>query len=188
MEKKNSKKKVLWGLGILFILLVIIVIIYFVIGYKNDQIESKKKIDSVITSSNNFKTHIDSFNKERDNFYQVVMKDMYYEDLKNNDTKYKEIISNYTKTIEPLEDDYKELKDKCVDVLYPDVSVNNKCEAFVIGYEKAINSYVSDIKKYNENIKDYNDVLEENDTKIEEVKLTIDYIDVDGDRKYLGKN
>ena len=36
------------------------------------------------------------------------MKDMYYEDLKNNDTKYKEIISNYTKTIEPLEDDYKE--------------------------------------------------------------------------------
>ena len=37
-------------------------------------------------------------------------------------------------------------------------------------------------------IKDYNDVLEENDTKIEEVKLTIDYIDVDGDRKYLGKN
>ena len=100
----------------------------------------------------------------------------------------KEIISNYTKTIEPLEDDYKELKDKCVDVLYPDVSVNNKCEAFVIGYEKAINSYVSDIKKYNENIKDYNDILEENDTKIEEVKLTIDYIDVDGDRKYLGKN
>mgnify|MGYP004503109517 CR=1 FL=1 len=178
MEKKSSKKKVLWVLGILFILLVIIVIIYFVIGYKNDQIESKKKIDSVITSYNNFKTHIDSFNKERDNFYQVVMKDMYYEDLKNNDTK----------TIEPLEDDYKELKDKCVDVLYPDVSVNNKCEAFVIGYEKAINSYVSDIKKYNENIKDYNDVLEENDTKIEEVKLTIDYIDVDGDRKYLGKN
>ena len=113
---------------------------------------------------------------------------MYYEDLKNNDTKYKEIISNYTKTIEPLEDDYKELKDNCVDVLYPDVSVNNKCEAFVIGYEKAINSYVSDIKKYNENIKDYHDVLEENDTKIEEVKLTIDYIDVDGDRKYLGKN
>ena len=86
MEKKSSKKKVLWGLGILFILLVIIVIIYFVIGYKNDQIESKKKIDSVITSYNNFKTHIDSFNKERDNFYQVVMKDMYYEDLKNNDT------------------------------------------------------------------------------------------------------
>ena len=80
------------------------------------------------------------------------------------------------------------LKDKCVDVLYPDVSVNNKCEAFVIGYEKAINSYVSDIKKYNENIKDYNDVLEETDTKIEEVKLTVDYIDVDGDRKYLGKN
>ena len=107
MEKKSSKKKVLWGLGILFILLVIIVIIYFVIGYKNDQIESKKKIDSVITSYNNFKTHIDSFNKERDNFYQVVMKDMYYEDLKNNDTKYKEIISTYTKTIEPLEDDYK---------------------------------------------------------------------------------
>lgn len=87
MEKKSSKKKVLWGLGILFILLVIIVIIYF-----------------------------------------------------------------------------------------------------VIGYEKAINSYVSDIKKYNENIKDYNDVLEENDTKIEEVKLTTNYIDVDGDRKYLGKN
>ena len=80
------------------------------------------------------------------------------------------------------------MKDKCVDVLYPDVSVNNKCEAFVIGYEKAINSYVSDIKKYNENIKDYNDVLEENDTKIEEVKLTTNYIDVDGDRKYLGKN
>ena len=64
MEKKSSKKKVLWGLGILFILLVIIVIIHFVIGYKNDQIESKKKIDSVITSYNNFKTHIDSFNKD----------------------------------------------------------------------------------------------------------------------------
>ena len=116
MEKKSSKKKVLWGLGILFILLVIIVIIYFVIGYKNDQIESKKKIDSVITSYNNFKTHIDSFNKERDNFYQVVMKDMYYEDLKNNDTKYKEIIESYTETIAPLEEDYKALKDKCVDI------------------------------------------------------------------------
>lgn len=188
MEKKSSKKIVLWALGGVFLLLIIIVVIYFIIGYKNDQIESKKKIDSVITSYNTFKLHIDSFNKERDNFYQEVMKDMYYEDLKNNDIKYKEIINNYSKTIEPLEEDYKVLKDKCVDVLYPDVSVNNKCEAFVIGYEKAINSYVSDIKKYNENIKDYNDVLEETDTKIEEIKLTIDYIDVDGDRKYLGKN
>ena len=86
MDKKNSKKKVLWALGIVFLLLVIVVIIYFVIGYRNDQIESKKKIDSVISSYNTFKEHIDNFNKERDNFYQVVMKDMYYEDLKNNVT------------------------------------------------------------------------------------------------------
>ena len=50
MDKKNSKKKVLWALGIVFLLLVIVVIIYFIIGYRNDQIESKKKIDSVISS------------------------------------------------------------------------------------------------------------------------------------------
>ncbi len=188
MDKKNSKKKVLWALGIVFLLLVIVVIIYFIIGYRNDQIESKRKIDSVIKSYDVFKGHIDSFNKERDNFYQVVMKDMYYEDLKNNDTKYKEVIANYSITIAPLEEDYKTLKDKCIDVLYPDISVNNKCEAFIIGYEKAINSYVSDIEKYNENIKDYNELLDENGEKLETVKLTVDYIDVDGDRKYLGKN
>ena len=52
MDRKNSKKKVLWALGIVFLLLVIVVIIYFVIGYRNDQIESKKKIDSVISSYN----------------------------------------------------------------------------------------------------------------------------------------
>ena len=92
-------------------LAVIVVIIYFIIGYRNDQIESKKKIDSVISSYNTFKEHIDNFNKERDNFYQVVMKDMYYEDLKNNDTKYKEIIESYTETIAPLEEDYKALKE-----------------------------------------------------------------------------
>ncbi len=190
MEVKHHNKH----LGIIiflgFMLIVIGIISYVVINYSNDQAEVKKRMEVVINSYDTFKAHVDDFNNIRDQIYNEVMKDMYYQTLGDNDLYYKELFESYSDSLEGIDGDYKEIKNYCINVLYPDASVNNKCEAIIIGYEEVVNIYVSNVKSYNKNISSYNKWLSDNnssDSKLEKIKLDRDYLDVNGDREYKGK-
>ena len=189
MEKKKKRALII---GIVFLVLVLFVILYLVIVYKNEQNEMRARMKEVESGYTIFKEHITSYNSARDTLYKEAMQDMFYATLKEKDARNKELFQVYDNTITLLDSDYKNLKDKCMDVLYPDVSVNNKCEAFLLGYEEAINTYVADVENYNKNITSYNAYLEDTNNTVDlplvKLEKKKDYIDVDGDHKYLGKD
>lgn len=191
MEAKHQNNK---HLGIMifigFLLIVIGVISYVIINYNNDQAEVKKRMDVVRESYEEFKTDVESFNKVRDNIYNEVMGDTYYQTIKDNDKHYKELYQNYSDNLEKIDKDYSKVSDKCINVLHPDADVNNKCEAIVSGYEEVVNTYISDVNSYNVIIDSYNKWLSDNnssDSKLEKIKLDRDYLDINGDREYNGK-
>ena len=190
MNNKKNQHRIIIILAIFFIAIILGIIAYFVINYTNDQNEMKARMDEVEEGYNTFKEHIDSFNAARDNVYKEAMQDMYYDTLKENDLHYKELLTTYEGTLESLDQDYENLKGKCTDVLYPNVSINNKCEAFVIGYEEAMNTFVSDVERYNKNIEAYNEWLKEEgktDTELVTYETKRTYVDIVGDREYRGK-
>ena len=191
MEAKHQNNK---HLGIMifigFLLIVIGVISYVIINYNNDQAEVKKRMDVVRESYEEFKTDVESFNKVRDNIYNEVMGDTYYQTIKDNDKHYKELYQNYSDNLEKIDKDYSKVSDKCINVLHPDADVNNKCEAIVAGYEEVVNTYISDVNSYNALIDSYNKWLNDNnssDSKLEKIKLDRDYLDINGDREYNGR-
>lgn len=188
VKKRNKHLGIMILIG--FLLIVIGIISYIIINYNDDQAEVKKRMDIVLNTYDTFKTDVDSFNTIRDNIYNEVLQDMYYETLKNNDTRFKELFNSYKKSLEVIDKDYKKIEDKCINVLHPNADVNNKCEAMIVGYEEVVNTYISDVESYNKNITSYNSFLKETnstDTSLEEIKLDRDYLDVNGDREYNGK-
>ena len=188
VKKRNRHLGIMILVG--FLLIVIGIISYIVINYNSDQAEVKKRMDAVVNTYSTFKTDVEKFNTIRDNIYTEVMQDMYYETLKNNDARYKELFNSYKEALKTIDKDYNIIEDKCVNVLHPKADVNNKCEAMIDGYEEVVNTYISDVESYNKNIKAYNNYLKENnstDKALEEIKLDRDYLDVNGDREYLGK-
>ena len=188
VKKRNKHLGIMILIG--FLLIVIGIISYVIINYNDDQAEVKKRMDIVLNTYDTFKNDVNSFNTIRDNIYNEVLQDMYYETLKNNDTRFKELFNGYKESLEVIDKDYKKIEDKCINVLHPNADVNNKCEAMIVGYEEVVNTYISDVESYNKNITSYNSFLKETnstDTSLEEIKLDRDYLDVNGDREYNGK-
>ena len=191
MEVKHHSKKL--GIMILigFLLIVIGIISYIIINYNSDQAEVKKRMEAVRDSYEAFKTDVESFNSIRDNIYiNVFTDDMYYQTLKDNDASFKELYKSYSDSLDKIDKDYDDVKDKCINVLHPEADVNNKCEAIVSSYEEVVNTYISDVNNYNNLITSYNKWLSDtnsSDVKLEEIKLDRDYIDINGDREYNGR-
>ena len=185
-EKKNHVGLIL-ALG--FILIVVGIILYLVLTYQDNQNEVKKRMETVTSLYTDFREHVDAFNDKRNEVYQTVMQDMYYQTLQEKDAEFKALYTAYEETVDVINDDYDQLKDKCINVLYPDVSVNNKCEAFVIGYEQVINTFVSDVAIYNQNIADYNTWAQGNNVTqtLTPYETDQDFIDINGDREYNGR-
>lgn len=185
---QQKKKKVGIIIAIAFSIIVIGIITYVFIEYSNNQSEIKQRMEMVTELYQEFKEDIGTFNDKRNEIYRIVIQDMYYQTLKEKDNEFKSLYASYEEVVTILDEDYGKLKGKCINVLYPDVSVNNKCEAFVLGYEEAINTYVNDVAIYNKNIQNYNDWATENgQEKLEKFNTEKDYIDVNGDRIYKGK-
>lgn len=191
MEVKHHSKKL--GIMILigFLLIVIGIISYIIINYNSDQAEVKKRMEAVRDSYEAFKTNVESFNSIRDDIYtNVFTDDMYYQTLKDNDASFKELYKSYSESLDKIDKDYDDVKDKCINVLHPEADVNNKCEAIVSSYEEVVNTYISDVNNYNNLITSYNKWLSDtnsSDVKLEEIKLDRDYIDINGDREYNGR-
>ena len=191
MEVKHHSKKL--GIMILigFLLIVIGIISYIIINYNSDQAEVRKRMETVRDSYESFKTDVDSFNSIRDDIYtNVFTDDMYYQTLKDNDASFKELYKSYSESLDKIDKNYDDVKDKCINVLHPEADVNNKCEAIISGYEEVVNTYISDVSSYNNLITSYNKWLSDtnsSDVKLEEIKLDRDYIDINGDREYNGR-
>ena len=184
VKKRNRHLGIIILIG--FLLIIGGIISYIVTNYNSNQAEVRKRMEMVRDSYKIFKTDVETFNGIRDDIYtNVFTEDIYYQTLKDNDIRFKELFDNYKDTLETIDKDYNKIEDKCINVLHPEADVNNKCEAIVSSYEEVVNTYISDVSSYNRLITSYNKWL--SDTKLEKIKVDREYLDINGDREYNGK-
>ncbi len=189
VKKRNRHLGIIILIG--FLLIIGGIISYIVTNYNSNQAEVRKRMEMVRDSYKIFKTDVETFNGIRDDIYtNVFTEDIYYQTLKDNDIRFKELFDNYKDTLETIDKDYNKIEDKCINVLHPEADVNNKCEAIVSSYEEVVNTYISDVSSYNRLITSYNKWLSDtnsSDTKLEKIKVDREYLDINGDREYNGK-
>lgn len=184
----KHKKLVIIIMTISFILIISGGVSLFVLGLQEDRNAVYNRITDVNNEFETFSTNTTIFEEKRDELYNNILTNMYYETMKQEDQKVKEELSKYEKLVDVLTKNAKSMDKLCTDVYYPDSKVNTKCVNYKSIYEQVVNYFISDINVYNKNVKEYN--KEQNDNKdkmIEEYKTNKKYIDYNNDKTYDGK-
>lgn len=185
----NSKKIALAMITLSFILIISGGVSSFVLGLKKDKEEILKRINEVNDEFEVFSTNTSVFEEFRDELYNVVLSNVYYDTMYDEDKSVKNKLSNYENLVDELTRNTKKLNNLCEDVYYPDSKVNTKCNNYKSIYEQVVNYFVSDINVYNENVKKYNDYQKNNnsDLRVNKYKTNKKYIDYNNDKEYDGK-
>ena len=185
----NYKKIALTMMTLSFILIISGGVSSFVLGLKKDKEEIYKRINEVNDEFEVFSTNTSVFESFRDELYNVVLSNVYYDTMYDEDKVVKNKLSNYENLVDELTKNTKKLDELCNDVYYPDSKVNTKCNNYKSIYEQVVNYFISDINVYNENVKKYNDYQRNNnsDLRVDKYKSTKKYIDYNNDKKYDGK-
>jgi hypothetical protein len=175
---------------IIGILLIIGGLSLWIISYINEKnTETKQLEDEILTNYEVFKEKTEAFNDFRSNtYYNEVTKDLYLESVSDEYEVWINILDIYTDTIDEVENSSSYLKENCVNTYYSNNDIKNKCEAFVIAYETVVNYYTKDIISFNELINEY---INNNDSDIENIKeynLKYEYVDINSDGKFIGKD
>lgn len=161
--------------------------------------EENQIIDEILDVYEVFKKKTEEFSTKRDNINEDISEyTSYYTGMP---VKYDEMIkelNQYETLVTEVEDTAMYLKNHCLNDNYSNSDANSKCNAYIINYEKTVNSFIGDIEFFNSKIEEYNNwILEENKELSEKEKYQAlekftpqkhkIYIDVNGDGTYLGR-
>ena len=188
-----SNKKHILILVLLGILSIIVgFILMFITNIKEDQQQLNNNISKINKDYDSFKKDIEEVNKTRDELHKNILDTVYYESFESSENEYKRALYNYEKVVTDISKKYTNLKGYCeIGIYYSSSDANSKCNAFNLGYEQLINTFVDDINMYNNNVKKYNNWLDEQQNttskKLEGYKTKKTYIDYNKDGEYSGK-
>lgn len=185
----DSKKVAYILMTFSFVLIVSGSVSSFLIGLKNDRNETYKRMDDVSNSYEVFSTNVSVFENVRDELYNNILGNVYYDTMYTNDLAIKNKLSNYENLVDELEKNTNNLNKLCDDAYYPESKINNICLNYKSIYEQVINYFVSDIKTYNKNVVSYNNYQATLATGLCVIKYNTNkkYIDYNNDGKYDGK-
>lgn len=185
----NSKKIALGIMTLSFILIISGGVSSFVLGIKKDKEEIYNRINDVNDEFEVFSTNTSVFEKFRDDLYNIVLSNVYYDTMYDEDKSVKNKLSNYESLVDELTKNTKKLDKLCNDVYYPDSKVNTKCNNYKSIYEQVVNYFISDINVYNGNVDKYNEYQKNNnsDLRVSKYKTDKKYIDYNNDKEYDGK-
>lgn len=172
--------------GILLVIIGISLTVFKVTN--NDSKNKKEKENKILEEYEKFRNKVDSFNSSRDDYYNKVAKNLYPESVQNNYENWISTLDVYTKATDEVEEGSSYLKENCVNKYYSNNDVKNKCEAFVIAYETAINYYTKDVYAFNDNLNLYRRNNINSNSNIIDYELKYDYVDIDSDGKFWGKD
>ena len=183
----KSKKLVLIIMTISFVLIIAGGVALFVVGLQADRKEVYNRIADVNNEFEEFSANTTIFENERDDLYNEVLTNMFYDTMKSQDKDVKERLSKYEKLVDIVTKNTKVLDKLCNNVYYPDSKVNTKCKNYKSIYEQVVNYFISDINVYNKNISDYNEEQTDDNNKLNKYKTNKVYIDYNNDKSYDGK-
>lgn len=200
--KREYAKLFSFLIGIAFILSGIIFTLTRV--YKNNKAQSIEEENIIAAEIKNvyesFKIKTEEFSTKRDLINSDISEYVsYYTGIEKNYNDMIEELKEYENLVIEVEDTAVYLKKHCLNESYSDQDANNKCNAYIINYEKTVNSFISDIEFFNSKIDEYNNwIISENEeldnedkyTKVERYKATKykEYIDINNDGTYFGRN
>lgn len=174
----------------IIIILVAILVVLLIAGgsiliYKkssDDKKEREKLYKNIAEQYKVFREKVEEFNDERHIYSDSVGSNLFPESVEEYDSWIEEI-DKYTEAVTEINRNSDFLLKKCVNRYYSDRDTKNKCEAFVIAYETAFNYYVKDITAFNKSMKE----LSTKNKELKEYELSYNYVDIDDNGKYYGK-
>ena len=200
--KREYAKLFSFLIGITFILSGIIFTLTRV--YKDNKFQNAKEesiiVDEIKDIYEAFKIKVEEFSTKRDLINSDISEYVsYYTGIEENHDDMIEELKKYENLVAEVEDSAVYLKSHCLNENYSDQDANNKCNAYIINYEKTVNSFVSDIEFFNSKIDEYNNwIIDENEELDDEEKYKEvdrykaskykEYIDINNDGFYLGRN
>ena len=185
----NIRKIALGLMTLSFIMIISGGVSSFVLGLKKDHEETQKRIIIVNDEFEVLSTNTSVFEEVRDELYNKVLGNIYYDTMHKEDKNIKEKLSNYENLVDEMEKNVSKLDKLCDKVYYPDIETNTKCSNYKSIFEQVNNYFVGDIRLYNKNVKKYNEYQNSKNSNLLISKYIIkrDYIDYNGDNKFDGK-
>ena len=167
-------------------------------------------IDEIVKDYETFNAKAEEFSEKRTDINDDMSSytSYYLNMFQNYDDMMKEL-EDYEALLKEVDESGSYLKNNCISKTYSSADANHKCNTYIMNLEKSINSFVSDISFLNNKIDEYNEWIKTNkEEKIivtegkKKVQKTIvyenldtfspkyykDYVDVNNDGTYLGKN
>ena len=185
----NPKKLAYFLMTLSFILIISGGVSSFVKGLKEDHTATYNRLQVVNDEFEIFSTNTSIFENVRDDLYNVVLVNVYYDTMFEQDTEVKMKITNYEKLVDQISDNTYKLNALCSNMVFPSSEANSKCVNYKSIYEQVINYFVGDIKLYNENVEKFNEYQKsiESNLTIKEYKTKKKYIDYNEDGNYDGR-
>ena len=161
----------------------------FVLGLQRDREQTYNRVNDVNDTFEIFSANTTAFEEARDELYNVVLSNVFYDTMYEDDKSVKNKLSNYEHLADELSKNANEMDKLCNNMYYIDSSATIKCNNYKSIYEQVINYFVSDIKVYNDNVNKYNKYQEDNNSnlRIDKYKTDKGYIDYNKDKKFDGK-
>ena len=172
-----------------FLLLVTGIYSSFITSLQNDHQQVLHRMEDVSGLFEGFSTKTTAFEEFRDELYNDVLGNVYYDTMVVTDDVVKDKLKEYETIVDDLTGDARKMDSLCGNVYYPQASVNSMCENYKSIYEQVVNYYVTDIETYNENVQKYNDYQKaiKSDLFVQEYQTKYRYIDYNGDKVFDGK-
>ena len=185
----NSKKIAYFLLTFSFIFIISGGVSSFLIGLQDDRVATLKRIDEVKDEFEIFSTNTSVFESARDELYNEVLANVFYDTMYLNDPTVKNKLSNYENLVDELTKNTNNMRKLCDDMYYPDSDINNKCNNYKSIYEQVVNYFVTDVNVYNTHIDKFNEyqINLNSGVSLEHYKTDKKFIDFNNDKKYDGK-
>lgn len=184
-------------IGKIILIIVLIILIglgiygyFFMKDFLKDEEDTKKLMEEIVASYNDFSKTVENISEKRSTFYELKEQMMILESTQKPAQQLDTFIKDYQTLRNDIEEKSTFLKENCK-IKYSSKKVNNTCELFRQEYEAAYNYYITDINLYNQIVETYNKYVEENKLKwnkleIVDLKDKTTYIDYDKDGSFLG--
>ena len=146
----TKQVKILFSLGIFLIIAGLIT--NFTMSFSADKEEVSKRMKKVDKTYEIFKREASNFSATRDNLYDNVFAELYFETLNLSINNCLIELEKYEQKLDEMAKIAEELKESCGDIYFPEADTNNKCQTYALSYEEMVNYFMNDIVQVNQNI------------------------------------
>ena len=198
--KREYAKLFSFLFGITFILsAVIFTVVNTYKDQKQEKIDKENQIiDEILNIYDVFKKKTEDFSNKRDEVNsEIADYILYYTGMIEKYDNIIKTLENYETLVQEIEDTAVYLKDHCLKNSYSSIDANNKCNLYIMNYEKSVNTFIGDIEFFNSKIKEYNEWATKENTALKKEKykplanfvpkIYKEYIDINNDGIYLGR-